>query len=232
MNIIVTGASRGIGYEMIKLLAKNPSNRICAIARSQEKLDELRNKCLKETGSTITTIPLDLTSNFGNELLNQLPFSVIDILINNAGDLMNKPFIQYAQEDMEQMFDSNVIAPAKLIQLLMPGLLQSKKAHVVNIGSMGGFQGSIKFSGLSFYSASKAALASLTECLAEEYKGSNVKFNCLCLGAVQTEMLNKAFPEYKAPLSAEQIARFIIDFSMNASDYLNGKVLPISLSTP
>jgi NAD(P)-dependent dehydrogenase (short-subunit alcohol dehydrogenase family) len=97
---------------------------------------------------------------------------------------------------------------------------------------MGGFQGSAKFPGLSFYSASKAALCCLTECLATELKDKSIKMNALALGSVQTEMLDKAFPGYKAPVKAEEIAEFITDFAINGHRYVNGKVLPVSLSTP
>ncbi len=97
---------------------------------------------------------------------------------------------------------------------------------------MGGVQGSEKFQGLSLYSASKAALAVFTECLAEELKTHNVKANALALGAVQTEMLSHAFPTYKAPLQASEMADYIADFALNGHQYYNGKILPVSLSTP
>jgi NAD(P)-dependent dehydrogenase (short-subunit alcohol dehydrogenase family) len=75
-------------------------------------------------------------------------------------------------------------------------------------------------------------LACLTECLAEEFKEKNIAFNCLALGAVQTEMLVEAFPGYKAPLTAEEMAEFIMSFSLDGQKYLNGKIIPVSMSTP
>ena len=105
-------------------------------------------------------------------------------------------------------------------------------SHIVNIGSMGGFQGSAKFKGLSLYSAAKGAVAVLTESMAEEFKERGIKVNALALGAVQTEMLASAFPGYKAPLTAGQMAEFIADFALNGHKYFNGKILPVSLSTP
>jgi NAD(P)-dependent dehydrogenase (short-subunit alcohol dehydrogenase family) len=97
---------------------------------------------------------------------------------------------------------------------------------------MGGFQGSAKFKGLSAYSSSKSALAGLTECLAEELKEKNIAVNCLAIGAVQTEMLNKAFPGYQAPLKANEMAAFISEFAVNGHKYFNGKIIPVSSSTP
>ena len=118
----------------------------------------------------------------------------------------------------------------KLTQLLLP--LFSSNAHIVNISSVGGIQGSVKFSGLTAYSSSKAALISLTECLAEEYKETDLAFNCLALGAVQTEMLEEAFPGYQAPITAVDMATYIFDFSLNGSEFYKGKVLNVSKSTP
>jgi NAD(P)-dependent dehydrogenase (short-subunit alcohol dehydrogenase family) len=97
---------------------------------------------------------------------------------------------------------------------------------------MGGVQGSAKFPGLAAYSSSKGALITLTELLAEEYKQTGPSFNVLALGAVQTEMLEEAFPGYKAPLTARQMAQYIIDFSLTGNTFYNGKVLEVSSSTP
>ena len=93
-------------------------------------------------------------------------------------------------------------------------------------------QGSAKFPGLTAYSSSKAAIAGLTECLAEELKDKNISVNCLAIGAVQTEMLEEAFPGYKAPLSPKQMAEYIFDFALKGHQYYNGKILPVSSSTP
>jgi len=97
---------------------------------------------------------------------------------------------------------------------------------------MGGFQGSVKFKGLSYYSASKAAIACLTECLATEFADSGISVNCLALGAVQTEMLNEAFPGYKAPVDSLQMAEYITDFALRGHKVFNGKILPVAMSTP
>ena len=117
-----------------------------------------------------------------------------------------------------------------MIQALLT--LFPKQSHILTISSMGGLQGSAKFSGLSLYSASKGALAVLTECLAEELSEQEIKCNCLALGAVQTEMLSKAFPGYTAPLNPEEMAEFIVEFALHGHRYFNGKILPVSLTTP
>jgi NAD(P)-dependent dehydrogenase (short-subunit alcohol dehydrogenase family) len=154
----------------------------------------------------------------------------IDILINNAGALLNKPLGQITATEIDDVFNVNVKAPLLLTQALIP--LLKPGSHVVNIGSMGGVQGSVKFPGLSVYSASKGALSVLTECLAAELADKKISVNCLAFGSVQTEMLEKAFPGYKAPVTAAEMGAFVADFAQNGHKYFNGKVLPVSLSTP
>lgn len=236
MNIIVTGASRGIGYELVKLFAAQGPNQVIAISRNSEKLQTLRSECaLSYPQSKVIPVVLDLSSE--NELL-ALPeklkkeIASIDLLINNAGAIVNKPFLEISPADLSYVYGVNVFSVVRLIQLLMPLMSENKRSHVVNISSIGGFQGSLKFAGLASYSSSKAALACLTECLAEEFKDRNIAFNCLALGAAQTEMLNEAFPGYKAPLSALEMAKFIENFALNAHLYMNGKIVPVSMSNP
>ncbi|MDA3952609.1 MAG: SDR family NAD(P)-dependent oxidoreductase [Bacteroidales bacterium] len=237
MNIVITGTSRGIGFQVAKLFAKDENNTVIAIARSEDLLKELKNECIRlNLKSQLKIIVFDIENpkNVKNNLKNEIHKHVqsIDILINNAGYLYRKAFIDTEIDEITKMFNVNIISHSVLIQDLIPMLKESKLSHVINISSMGGFQGSAKFPGLSFYSSSKAAVASLTECLAEEYKSDNIKFNCLALGAVNTEMLKSAFPEYDAPLSALEMAKFIHDFALNGSKCFNGKILPVSLSTP
>ncbi len=236
MNIIVTGASRGIGYELVKILSSDSKHTIIAVSRNSQKLEQLKKDCLLlNPASNIIPLACDLTEkNAVEKLISEIKKNVssINILINNAGALLNKPFETIAAADLEYVYNVNVFSVIRLIQAVLPLMDGGQKSHIVNISSMGGFQGSAKFAGLAAYSSSKAALACLTECLAEEYKEKNIAFNCLALGAAQTEMLQEAFPGYKAPLSASQMASFIADFSLNAHQYMNGRIIPVSLSTP
>jgi 3-oxoacyl-[acyl-carrier protein] reductase len=238
MNVFITGASRGIGYQIALHFAKKYAANIIITSRNIDHLTQLRAEC-ESACPNIQIIPfvLDLENidDHKAEIQNLIKnhFSCIDILINNAGCLINKPFAKFTKQDVEQMFKVNTIGPAGLIECALPFMGTSiNRSHVVNISSMGGFQGSTKFNGLSYYSATKASLAILTECLAEEYNSLNISFNCLALGAVQTEMLEEAFPGYKASLSPKQMAEFIVDFAVNGHRYFNGKIIPVSISTP
>lgn len=230
MNIIVTGASSGIGFELVRLFCQDKNHKVIAIARNEDKLHQLNLLCNQ---SNMFPVPFDITETDMSGLTADITsiFTQVDIVINNAGLLINKPFLTLRQEDWQQIFEVNVFGVARFLQLLYP-FLNREGSHVVNIGSMGGFMGSSKFPGLSAYSSAKAALAVLSECLAEEWKDEGIKVNCLALGAVQTEMLATAFPDYKVPLQAEDMAKWIAHFALNGHCYFNGKVIPVSLDTP
>ncbi len=232
MNVVVTGASSGIGYEIVKELVRQKVALIYVISRNQEKLNHLKEEC-KSIGSTeIIVLSMDLSEIDADRLKTVIGSHTIDILINNAGSLVNAPFQEITSQQLEEVYKTNVFAPFLLSQALIPNLRQSKIAHIVNIGSIGGVQGSSKFPGLSAYSSSKAALSGLTECLAEELKEYNIKVNCLALGAVNTEMLANAFPGYVANINPEEMAKYIVHFAINDHKYINGKILSISSTTP
>lgn len=229
-TILITGASSGVGYQTALQLAEK-GHTVIALARNTELLNQLSNA----SNGKIISFPHDLSQLNFDELLTFLKekaITKIDVLINNAGQLVNKPFENISKEDLQTAYNTNVFAPYLLIQAVLPLLKNSNNPHVINISSVGGIQGSVKFSGLSAYSSSKGALSILTECLAEEFKEINIKVNCLALGAVNTEMLAKAFPGYNAPLSASEMGNYVTWFAENGHQYFNGKIIPVALSTP
>ena len=234
-NIIVTGASSGIGFEAILDLTANKDNNVIALARSADKLRKLHEiaSSLNPDGGKLYPAQFDIVyDNYPNSLIPfiQSKFDKVDILINNAGAIVNKPFLDTSAEEFAYMLQTNVLGHVNMIKHVVP--LMSEGGHIVNIGSMGGFQGSAKFPGLSAYSASKGALAVLTECLAEELKDKRIKVNCLALGSSQTEMFEAAFPGVEAGTLAFEMGRYVAEFAQNGSKYYNGKVLPVANTTP
>jgi len=224
MNIVITGVSKGIGAAVLDKFVQD-GHRVLAFSSSKSIINNYKNAVIK---------PLDFY-DFEEDAIAQIiagEFKQVDILVNNAGVLLNASFENTTAGDWEKTFTVNLFGTVKIIKSALPQLKASPDAHIVNIGSMGGLQGSSKFPGLAAYSASKAAVANLTECLAEEFKNDNIHVNCLALGAVNTEMLNAAFPGYKAPVESNEIAEFISDFCINKRKFFNGKIIPVAVSTP
>ena len=222
-TIVITGASRGIGYE-IALQAAGEGHQVFALSRDLTSLQ--KTKGIVPIAVDLTD-PIDLASCV--EKIKQTSPSV-DVLINNAGTLVNRPFLETTLADFQNTFAVNVFAVAALTQALLP--IINPKGHIVNISSMGGVQGSAKFPGLAAYSSSKGALITLAELLAEEYKQTGPAFNVLALGAVQTEMLAAAFPGYQAPVTAQKMGAYVLNFALEGHHLYNGKILPVALSTP
>ena len=231
MNYLITGASRGIGYDTVLALAADAKKRIFALSRNGDRLQELVQQAHERYGHhNIEVLATDLSTCTMQDIHDWIaPFGKLQGVVNNAGILINKPFEELSKQDWQQSFQVNFFAVVELLQAIFPLL---ENAHVINIGSMGGFQGSSKFPGLAAYSASKAALANLTECLAEEWKEKGIACNCLALGAVQTEMLATAFPGFKAPVTSAEMGGMVAWFLESGHRFFNGKVLPVSVSTP
>jgi len=224
-NVVITGTSRGIGFELCRIFAER-GDRVYALSRNTRPLEEAGF-------NGVEVISFDISSagdiqKFASDI-SEANIS-LDILINNAGQLINKPFDQTSWADFQEVYAVNVFGLAELTRALIP--FMNKSAHVVTISSMGGVQGSSKFPGLAAYSSSKGAVITLSELLAEEYKETGPAFNVLALGAVQTEMLEEAFPGYQAPTTAVEMADYIANFAINGHKMYNGKVLPVSNSTP
>lgn len=225
-NIIITGTSRGIGFEMAIQFA-DAGHQVLALSRNSKPVENLNHQ-------NIRALEFDISENPAMENLKKYlqskNFSQVDILINNAGYLVNKPFLNLTSKDFQKSYEVNVLGPAQLIQTVLP--FMNSAGHVVNISSMGGVNGTVKFPGLCAYSSSKGAVLTLTELLAEEYKETGPAFNALALGSVQTEMLKQAFPGLQAAMTSKDMAAYIVDFALTGNKYYNGKILQVSNSTP
>jgi len=224
-NIVITGTSRGIGFEMAKIYVAQ-GHQVLALSRNPAPIDALKLDGLY-------AFPFDISNE--NDIKKAAAFVAqqwgghLDVLVNNAGALVNKPFLETTTEDFLQVYAVNVFGVAALTKALIPYM---GKGHVVTVSSMGGVQGSSKFPGLAAYSSSKGAVITLTELWAEEFKETGPSFNVLAIGAVRTEMLAAAFPGYEPPTTPEQMGAYIVDFSLNGHKLYNGKMLQVSNSTP
>jgi 3-oxoacyl-[acyl-carrier protein] reductase len=236
MVVLITGASRGIGAALAASLT-SADHTVLMVSRNKKQLEEIAADCNRRSGKNLAhALPFDLAdlADLEKEFVSRIRAitPLLDGLVNNAGQLIRKPFSEISLREARMVFEINFFMPAQLIRICLPLMRTSTLKHVVNIGSMAGYQGSRKFSGLSYYSASKAAISSLSECLSEEFSGEGIRVNALSIGSVQTEMLSEAFPGLKAPLVPAEMATFLQWFLLEGGRYFNGKVLPVSLTTP
>ena len=227
MNIVITGCSKGIGLELVKIWSKNHT--VYGISRNREKLESLRLSL--PSPDNFKFLAKDVVNIDKDDIQDLIMEDNIDILINNAGLLINKPFAEIKYEEYRSLMDVNFWGAFNLSQLLVKKL-SNVKGQIINISSMGGVNYTSKFPGLSLYSSSKAALSVFTECLSVELQSEEIKVNALALGAVETEMLNNAFPGYVADTKAHEMATFIVEFANSSSNIINGQVLRVSKSNP
>src|SRR5699024_9067481 len=209
-NILITGTSRGIGLELVKAFAEE-DHRVLALSRNVQPVQALDFPAVK-------SFSFDITEKTSREKVGQFvaeEWEGIDIVIHNAGQLVNGNFPEIRIEDLERVYQTNVFGGFSLTQELLPYLHQHSR--VVAVSSMGGIQGSVKSPGLTAYSSSKAAVINLMEVLAEEYKQTGPVFNALALGAVNTEMFREAVPEGKARLQPRAMAAYIKQFALTGN---------------
>jgi NAD(P)-dependent dehydrogenase (short-subunit alcohol dehydrogenase family) len=229
MNIIVNGGTRGIGREVAINLAQDINNQIIVTGRNKKALDALSKKYKNVKSFSLDMSLFDSQWKKFQETVSD-HFGRVDILINVAGLLIVKDFLDMANDEARLIMETNFFGPASLIRILRP--MMPPGSHIVNISSMGGFQGSAKYQGLSYYSSSKAALACLTECLAKEFSEFGISVNCLALGSVQTGMFDEAFPGHKASVDAKPMAEYISCFALSGNKFFNGKILPVAINNP
>lgn len=230
--VIVTGASKGIGRATVKALVGQHGAHVLAVSRDATSLGTLREECSSAPG-TLDIAAIDLsTPTYVEDVISAVRGRKVRALVHNAGHLLNRPIGGHTAEDLDHVFHVNVVAPLLLSQALANALTGDTPGHIVHISSMGGFQDSAKFPGLVGYSASKAALACVAQCLAEEFKDKGIRSNCLALGSVDTDMLRAAFPDFQAPTTADEMGAFVAEFALRGHKLFNGKVLPVASTTP
>jgi len=211
MNVLITGASGGIGYELGKLFARDHHN-LVLVARSADKLTQVAAE-LQVHGVTVKTIALDLSESPAPKFLfDQLQRESIsvDILINNAGFGAFGEFAQMPETQILGQIDLNIRALTELTRLFLPPMIARRSGRIMNIASTAGFQpGPL----MAVYYATKAYVISFSEAIANELRSSGVTVTCFCPGATNTGFARRAgndqsrlFKQLGA-MSAEKVAR-------------------------
>jgi len=225
-TVCITGASRGLGLALAEAFLKNSNLDVAAVTRS-----EAPHPLAAAWGDRLRVVRADISSETGRaEVYKELDgMQPLSVLIHNAGALAFKPFAETDADTLRRIYEVNVFAPYLLTQKLLP---LADRTHIISISSIGGVQGSLKFGGLSAYSSSKAALNCLTEMWSEEFKDTDIVFNCLALGSVETDMFKEAFPGVSAACTPQTMGEYIADFAFSAVDVMRGKIISLSLGNP
>ncbi len=232
-NFVVTGASRGIGLATVTYLLTH-GHRVFALSRSPlpaelSNLDATKSPSGVEKLHWLSSRANDMASSV-QSIKDALDGEILHGVVHNAGVLLNKHFSATTEEDWQEQFEVNVFMVFRWTRALES--LLDAGSHIVHISSMGGVQGTSKFPGLSLYSAAKGAISVFTESLSTEWVHRGISVNALALGAVQTEMLQEAFPGMQAPVEPDEMGAFIGDFCLKGHRLFNGKVLQVAMQNP
>ncbi|TVP64028.1 MAG: SDR family NAD(P)-dependent oxidoreductase [Nodularia sp. (in: Bacteria)] len=181
-TVLLTGASRGLGVYIARNLAKEQAT-IVGVSRSKLSLDKVRDQ-IKAVGGKWISLSFDMTNVAElSTLVTQIHevAGPVDILINNAGVEMYRNFVDYSLEEMQSILTTNLISAVEITRLLLPGMLERRSGHIVNIASIGGKKG-VAYN--SIYSASKAGLILWSDAIRQELAGTDVNISAICPGYI------------------------------------------------
>ena len=232
-NIIVTGASGGIGNSIIKRLNDYNAN-ILASGTKLEKLEELKSKFKK-----IKILKFDISQNekiseFIENASNELGGS-LNCIINNAGITQDNLAIRMTVEEWKKVIDINLTSTFLLSKFAIKKMLKNRSGKIINITSVVGHTGNI---GQANYSASKAGIVAMSKSLAIEYAKKNINVNCISPGFIKTAMTDKIDDKMKEIITSkipaarlgdpEDIANAVLFLASSHSDYINGETLHVN----
>ena len=231
-NIIVTGASGGIGNSIIDKFHKCGAN-ILASGTRIEKLEELKSKY-----SNIKILKFDISQSdkiedFIENASKEL--GGLDCIVNNAGIAQDNLAIRMSIEDWKKVIDINLTSTFLMSKFAIKKMLKNKKGKIVNITSVVGHTGNL---GQANYTASKAGIVAMSKSLAIEYAKKNININCISPGFIKTTMTEKIDDKFKEAIVSkipsarlgepQDIANAVLFLSSNQSDYINGETLHVN----
>tara|TARA_B100001540_G_scaffold43185_1_gene38354 strand:+ start:3475 stop:4212 length:738 start_codon:yes stop_codon:yes gene_type:complete len=233
LNIVLTGATGGIGGAILEKLVSSGAN-ILATGTNEEKL-----KSINEKYKSVKTERFDISAheeieNFINRA-NELLGNKIDVLINNAGITKDNLSIRMKEEEWNKVININLTAAFLLSKNVIKKMIKNKKGKIINITSVVGHTGNI---GQANYSASKAGLVAMSKSLALEYGKKNININCVSPGFITSDMTNKINDDYKQLLKSKipldrfgdpkEVANTVIFLCSNLSDYITGETIHVN----
>lgn len=232
-NIIITGASGGIGNSITKKLYEAGAN-ILATGTREEKLD-----VLKENYVNIKTLKFDISDHekieeFVNDATAKLGGS-LDCIVNNAGITKDNLAIRMTMEEWSKVIDINLTSTFLMSKFAIKKMLKNKSGKIINITSVVGHTGNV---GQSNYTASKAGIVAMSKSLAIEYAKKNINVNCISPGFISTAMTDKIDEKFKDAIISnipanrlgkpEDVANAVLFLASQSSDYINGETIHVN----
>ena len=232
-NIIVTGASGGIGNSIVEKLSKNGAN-ILATGTKKEKLDELKSKFKNLKVLKFDISQSDKIEEFIENATNELGGN-LDCIVNNAGITQDNLAIRMNFEEWKKVIDINLSSTFLLSKYSIKKMLKNKKGKVINITSVVGHTGNL---GQANYSAAKAGIIAMSKTLAIEYARKNININCISPGFIKTAMTDKIDTKFKDMIISkipsgrlgepEDVANVVLFLASDLSNYINGETLHVN----
>ncbi len=235
-NVLITGGGRGIGAACAHRAAKSGAN-VSVLGRTKKQIEGVVAQLQAE-------FPQQKFFSFVGDVAQEADvirwveesdrqIGPVTDLVNNAADFFSSPLIETSLKDWERLFSVNVHGVFLSSRECVKKMLARKTAgSIVNIGSLAGIRGLTKFSGTTAYCATKSALVSMTEAMAAELRENHIRVNLVAPGAVETEMLHRAFPGFHSPATPEDLAEVVFYFlNPKAARVVTGSVLEV-LTTP
>ena len=233
INIILTGATGGIGNSILETLVKAEAN-VVATGTNDEKLNLIKNKYKSINVEKFDISKHNDIENFINKVSEKFE-GKIDILINNAGITSDNLSIRMKEEEWKKVIDINLTSTFLLSKNAVKKMLKNKKGKIINITSVVGHTGNI---GQANYTASKAGLVAMSKSFALEYGKKNININCVSPGFITTEMTNKIDQNYKEILKSriplarfgepKEVANTVLFLCSNLSDYITGETIHVN----
>ena len=232
-NIIVTGATGGVGNSIIKKLYDAGAN-ILATGTKNEKLEELKKKFQNIQILKFDISQIDNLENFVEDATNQLG-GKLDCIVNNAGITKDNLAIRMSIDEWKKVVDVNLTSTFLISKFAIKKMLKNKKGKIINITSVVGHTGNL---GQTNYTASKAGIVAMSKSLAIEYAKKNINVNCISPGFIKTAMTDKIDEKFKKVIISkipsarlgepEDVANAVIFLASPQSDYINGETLHVN----
>jgi NAD(P)-dependent dehydrogenase (short-subunit alcohol dehydrogenase family) len=227
-NVLVTGASRGIGRSIALRFAEEGA-RVALVARTEAALQETAQRA-KDAGGQSLAIPADITTPGAAEhcvAAAEQAFGPVDILVNNAGIFIWRPFLKLSAEDWDRVLATNLTASASFCRAVLPGMVERRRGRIVNVASIHGMRGDAN---VAAQSAAKFGVIGLTQSLAREFRTCNVAVNAVSPGTVENKK-DEGDAVHAEPLAEKlwprDVARAVLFLASDDAAGITGAVLEV-----